>query len=224
MHKSLSFGWCRFFSLLVLLNACSCRTPFQVSNLTVKEPHTVLETPKAELDLDSGMADRYKEVKKPSFALIGAYYSLPEAKPYGAAGVVQSYSYQLYFEVKDNHKPYAVVPMGGDDAKARDRALNKLLDIGVKIKDLSMSDAMAIAKAENKAANSDQIFKPSTVLTPDVDYLMSIYPASSKEGPLLIGRVLKKDGTLLAFRAVDHGQVDRLIISLFEDTLGRIGK
>lgn len=213
-----------FFLSLMVLNACSCRTPFKVSNLTVKEPHTVKATPKADLDLDSSMADRYQKAKKPSFALIDGFYSLPQTKPYGAAGIVQNYSYQIYFEVNDAEKPYAVVPMSGDDALGRNRALNKLLDIGVKIKELSLTDALAIAKAENKAEKDKQIFKPSTVLAPGVDYLMSIYPASSKEGPILVGRVIKSDGTLLAFRAVDHGQIDRLIISLFEDTLGRIGK
>lgn len=213
------------YLLVGLFFILGCRSaPFKVQSLTVKEPPTVAESEKSELNLDEGLASRYKKAKKPSFAIISGFYSLPKTKPFGASGIVQSYSYQLYFEVgKSEQKPFAVVPMSGDEARARDKAINKLLDIGVKIKDISMSDAVNIAQAESKAEKSGKIFKPSQVLTPDVDYLMSIYPSRSKDGPVLVGRVIRVDGTLLAFRVVEHQEVDRLIISLFEDTLSRIG-
>lgn len=209
------------FLLVSALFLLGCRSaPFKVGSISPKTTSVSLSEKR---DLDAGIAERYKKAKKPSFALISGFYSLPSTKPYGAAGVVDTFSYQLYFEV-NTPKPYAIEPMAGDDAQGRERALNKLLDAGVKIKEISMSDAQAIAKAENKAQKDKQIFKPNQILSPDVDYLMSIYQANSKEGPLLVGRVIKNDGTLLAFRAVDHGEVDKLIVSLFEDTISRIGQ
>src|SRR5260370_320838 len=63
-------------------------------------------------------------------------------------------------------------------------------------------------------------------LPPSVDLLMSIYKTSSERGPVLVGRVLAKDGRLLAFRVMENAEhpstLSTLMISLFEDTLNRL--
>lgn len=218
----------------LLMSWCGCRSmPFKVEPLSAKKT-TIEQTDQKlltefEAVIDAGMGDRYRKKKSPSFGLIQGYYRLPQAKPYGSVSIVRSYSYQTYFEgieVKKNEHAYAIESIGGDDALAYNQALNSLLNIGVKIKEIGMADALNIAKAEASAAKSDQIFMPAKLLPPGVDYLISIYPASSKRGPVLIGRVIKKDGTLMAFRTIYRGSgnspVGGLIISLFEDTIARI--
>lgn len=208
---------------LSLLLFFGCRSNFQVGSLSTKETR-VAKSGDVKMNLSQGIAERYKKVKSPSFALVGGFYSLPVDKPYGASAVVETYSYQLHVEMSGKDRDFAILPMEGEDAVAKAHAFNTLLDAGVNIKELSMSDAVALAKAEKSAQKNQAIFSPGKTLLPTTDYLMSIDKAQSKEGPLLIGRVIKSDGTLLAFRAVDHGQVDILIISLFEDTISRIGK
>jgi|SRR5579871_2799447 len=226
------------FCILILLNALfGCRSaPFKVEALAVKEPKEIkAPDPQFVHDLagvlSDGMAARYKKAGSPSFGLIKGYYKLPKTRPYGAATVVKSYSYNTYFEIAmpqgDSDHGYAIEPIGGDEATALDKALNSLLDIGVKMKEISMADALTIAKAESRVDNQQGGSKWGRILPPDVDYLMSIYPSSGPSGPVLIGRVIKKDGTLIAFRVVRYQQttansLGRLVISLFEDTVNRI--
>lgn len=211
-----------------------CRpAPFKVGAIT-SPPTQVASTDQSqvrnlEATVSASIAARYQQKKSPSFAIINGYYRLPEALPYGAAARVETYSYQTHFEatvVTPQNSHYAIVPMSGDDANGLQKAFNSLLDAGVKIKEISMADALAIAKAEQAAASHKDIFRPIKVLAPDVDYLMSIYPSTSPRGPVLIGRVIKKDGTLLAFRVVYRGvnnsMMGTLVISLFEDTIARI--
>lgn len=221
--------------LAVLLAIAGCRsTPFKVERLTITEQKKVLPTDDKRLRdlegvLSDGMAARYKKAKSPSFGLIHGFYRLPSTKPFGEATIVRSYSYNTNFEavkVKGSERGFAIEPILGDDAVAFNQAINSLLDIGVKIKDISMTDALTIAKAESEAAQKSQSLFLSKVLPPDVDYLMSIYPSVSARGPVLIGRVIKKDGSLVAFRVIyrnaSSNLLGGLITSLFEDTISRI--
>ena len=221
--------------LIVLLPLFSCRpTPFKVAQLSKKDVSHVKSADRRLIDdfegvLNDGLRIRYKRAKSPSFALINGYYHLPSTKPFGSASIVRKFSYQTYYEaveVKEDEKAYAIEPISGDDAIALSVAVNSLLDIGVKIKEISMSDALAIAQAENVAAKENKVFKPKNTLPPQVDYLISIYHARSVQGPVLIGRVIKADGNLMAFRVLHRGvhadMVSGLITSLFEDTISRI--
>lgn len=222
-------------SCLFLCILFSCRPkPFRVEKLTPKEPPRIeaadpARTESFALRLDDALADRYRAKKSPSFAIINGYYRLPEAKPYGAATIVRSYSYQTYVEgisVSSPSRDAVITPIAGDDAISLEQAVNALLTLGVVIKEISVTDALAIAKAEQDALSSDTAWVGSTTLPPNVDYLISIYPASSKRGAVMIGRVIKRDGTLMAFRVVYRGDSDKsvgnLIVSLFEDTLSRL--
>lgn len=220
-----------FLCLLGVLFSCR-PAPFRSEKLTVKEAQAIPsadESLSLKERLDSSFAERYRSKYSPSFALINGYYRLPESKPYGAATVVQSYSYQTYFEgltVTKTQRDYAVTPIDGDDAVSKNKAFNELLDAGVKIKEIAMSDALTIAEAEKKADASHKAAFFGTALPPNVDYLISVYPSSSARGPVLIGRVIKRDGTLMAFRVMYRGGntdlIGSLIMTLVEDTVRRI--
>jgi len=226
----------RFYYVLVMLLALlGCRSaPFKVEQLSTKESAEI-KPPDRDLirDLDGtlskGLAARYRKAHSPSFALINGYYKLPTTKPFGAATIVRGYSYNTAFEViappNQRAQGYAIEPISADDALMLNKALNSLLDIGVKIKEISMSDALNVAKAESEAEKSGKHVSLGRVLPPNVDYLISVYPSHGSRGPVLIGRVIAKDGRLVAFRVVElhaKNMLSALIISLFEDTINRI--
>ncbi len=218
-----------FCCCTILIFASCSPTPFRVQSVPPKETAAIADSHESfEARIDAALAERYRQKKKPSFALINGYYRLPEAHPYGAATIVRSYSYQTYVEeITVNKKQHqdAITPMSGDDAQSYADALQALLDAGVVIKEIGMTDALAIAKAEQEALKSDKSLS-NVALPPNVDYLISIYPAQSTRGPILIGRVIKRDGTLMAFRVMHRGgghySVGSLITTLFEDTIRRI--
>jgi hypothetical protein len=222
--------------LSILFSLVGCRSaPFKVEELALKEKLLIQPAERRLINdfegvLNDSMASRYKKAKKPSFALIKGYYRLPSTKPFGSVTLVRKFSYRTSYEAietADGGSDYSIEPMPGDDAIALNEVLNALLNIGVTIQEISMSDALNIAQAEAAAAKENKILQAKKILPPKVDYLMSIYRASSSQGPVLIGRVIKKDGTLTAFRVIYLGgastnQIGGLITSLFEDTIGRI--
>lgn len=222
-------------NLALLLITCvlvACRpTPFKVQTISTKEPTKIDEASAqpSKSSLKDTTAAKYKKANSPSFAIINGYYRLPTAQPFGAATLVKAYSYDTSFEamsVSTKDRSYAVEPMSGDDANVMVSAINQLLDIGVKIKEISMTDALAISQAEQAAAKKGKAFLMNESLAPNVDYLMSIYSTNSSLGPVLVGRVIKRDGSLVAFRvmyrSVNSNLMGELITSLFEDTIYRI--
>lgn len=220
-----------FFMLALFLTACR-PTPFKVQTIPAKEPYKV-EEPTAD-DASSRLSPRalenYQKAKQPTFALINGYYRLPSSSPVGHVTFVQEYSYVRDFQavsVSMKDRDYAIEPISGNDAKAMATAINRVLDAGVKLKQINMSDANTIAKAEQAAAKGSQRFFINQTLLPEVDYLVSVYPATATNGPVLVGRVIKRDGSLIAFRVVDRGSVENnvmtdLLMSLFEDALTRL--
>ncbi len=222
--------------ILVLISALfiGCRpSPFVVKELSVQSPRTLKSLPTNDDTIDPSkkmlLKKRYEQVKKPSFALVNAYYRLPQHKPYGALSLKTSYSYMgVIEELKIEHpsNDYVISPIEGDDALSLNNAFATLLDMGVHIKELSLSDATTLAKAEQEAAKEGKIFALSYRLLPKVDYLMTLNKTTSQRGPVLVGRVLSKDGRLMAFKVVyqpQHGQdLSALILNLFEDTINRI--
>lgn len=178
--------------------------------------------------IDKSLMKRYKKAKSPSFALINGYYHLPSSSPFGEALVIEGYSYQTQFSLissKSKKDSYALEPMPGKNAQALEESYNKFLDQGIVIKEISMSDALAIIKHE-QSANKSKPFKLKKLLPPSVDYLISIYPSKTDYSSVLVGRVIKSDGRLLAFRVRnDNGDrlaIKYLLLSLIEDTLHRI--
>ncbi len=226
----------KFNCLLILVTTMvGCRSaPFKVEALSIREPVEVKEPDRRfvrdfEGVLSEGLGARYKKAKSPRFAIVGGYYKLPATKPFGAATIVRSYSYNTSVEIiatKNNQEQaYAIEPISADDADMLSETLNSLLNIGVKMKEISMSDALLIAKAEAEAEKAGKKLTFGMVLPPDVDYLISVYPSRGSRGPVIIGRVIKNDGTLVAFRVVQQYQKNMfgaLVASLFEDTINRI--
>lgn len=215
------------------VSACK-PTPFQVRPITDKGPRQIAQSDQSynggfDSALKQGLSLRYKKYHSPTFAIIHGFYRLPKASPYGAAKVVRGYSYQTYLEsiqVESKELPFAVTPLAGDEAVALNESLNTLLDMGVKIHEISMSDALAIAHAEENAMKEKKNLLWSKHMGPSVDYLMSIYKSAGPQGPIMVGRVIGKDGRLLAFRAMHHGtsaaMLSKMVLSLFEDTINRL--
>ena len=89
-----------------------------------------------------------------------------------------------------------------------------------------MTDAVSIAHAEEQAMKDKKNILWFKYLGPTVDYLISIYKSQGPQGPIMVGRVIGKDGRLLAFRVLHHGSsssmLSKMVLSLFEDTINRL--
>jgi hypothetical protein len=219
---------------LVFFNACK-PDPFQIRPITDKGPRQIPPSDQSrslvgfDASFKHGLTQRYKKVHSPSFAIIHGFYRLPKASPYGAATVVRGYSYQTHLEsvhVESKELPFALTPLDGEEAVALNESLNTLLDMGVKIHEISMNDALSIAHAEEQAMKDKKNILWFKHLGPTVDYLMSIYKSQGPQGPIMVGRVIGKDGRLLAFRVMHHGSspsmLSKIVLSLFEDTINRL--
>jgi hypothetical protein len=220
--------------LPIILLLLSCRpTPFEVRHNPASNIRRIEKTENIARGLSAAKKEElvlaYKKAKRPSFGIVEGYYSLPESKPFGEATVVKGYAYDSYVEsvqLKGQKKAFAITPLKSDDAVAMNDAINSLIDIGVKIKEVSMSDALALAKDEEQAHGTMHHFTLRKSLPPSVDLLMSINRSSGAQGEVLTGRVITKEGQLLAFRVMQHAasstSLGSLIISLFEDSIKRI--
>lgn len=221
-----------FLSTALLFIACR-PTPFQVKPIPAKEPFRVEKSETLTKGLSEEqkktLSESYKKANSPTFGLISGYYRLPKAHPFGAAKIMRGATYYSYIEkieLKGAEHPFAITPLDGHDAQAESEALNELLNMGVKIKEISMSDALAMAEAEQIAVEKKHPWNFSRYLPPSVDLLMSIYRATGEKGPVLVGRVIAKDGQLLAFKVMENPKqrdaLGTLILSLFEDTVNRL--
>ncbi|HXW60938.1 MAG TPA: hypothetical protein VEK06_05335, partial [Myxococcota bacterium] len=161
--------------LVAFLVLVACRpTPFQVKPVPAGEPYRV-EKPEGEgamvlsKEEMSKLKEAYKKAESPTLGLINGYYRLPNAKPFGAAVLVEGYGYGGYIQkikVEGAEAPFAITPIEGDDALALNQALNTLLDMGVKFKELSMSDALALAEAEQMAVEKKGSWVVNNYLPP----------------------------------------------------------
>lgn len=223
-----------FLLLLVTSLLLGCPKPFVVKELSIQSPRTLLAPGADNATIDNAkkalLKKRYQQVHSPSFAIVNAYYRLPEHKPYGALSLTRSYSYMGVIEElkieNGTNDSYAITPIEGDEALSMESALNNLLDIGVHIKELSFSDATMLAKAEQEAQKQEKTLLFSVHLLPKVDYLITFNKTSSERGPVLVGRVLSKVGRLMAFKVVYQPHYSRdlgpFIVGLFEDTINRL--
>jgi hypothetical protein len=219
---------------LLFLSACNPK-PFVIRPISDHGARQIIATETAaEPVYDNANLEKlrasYRRAHSPSFGIIDGFYQLPKARPYGSATMVREYSYYSNLEAiklePRQHEEFVIQPLNGDEALALNKALNALLDIGVRFHEISMKDALSIAHAEKAAMKDKKNFLWSEQLGPSVDYLMSIDKAHSAQGPVLVGRVLSKDGRLLAFRVLSQGSSSKMlsamIMSLFEDTVTRL--
>jgi hypothetical protein len=222
----------RYFtlSLCFLFLACGPK-PFLVKPLTIKSPQKIELKKQTAFGFESEKSQslklRYEALGRPSFALVNGNYRLPSLSPYGAVSLTESAffgGYSRKLAVEKNEKDFAIKPIPATEAKELNLALNVLLNMKVKIKELAMTEALLIASAEEKAAATSSIFTLDRQKFPDIDYLMSFFEAQAEEGPILIGRVIGKDGRLFAFRTmpVARNSLAEMILALFEDSINRL--
>lgn len=213
----------------MLIFGCSPK-PFQVKTLPKIGERTIADRDsrfeKRDLSLDEKLKVKYKNKKSPTFGIVKGQYRLPATAPYGKVKLesARAFGADLNIVTFESHtKDYYVEELPGAMASIFSKAINVLLDGGIKIKELSVSDALRVAEAERKPGRG--IFEPSKVLPPSVDYLVSFYDSSDARGPVLVGRVIKSDGQLMAFRVLSRAVGDPLedmIILLVKDTINRM--
>lgn len=223
---------------LVLLSALcalfSCRpTPFQIKPIPKGSPYQVDKSDNEPWALNEEQISRieqeYKKASSPTLGIIHAYYRLPKTQIVGAATIIKDYQFPDYMEkieIKEQEKPFSIMPLSGEDALAFNGALNALLDMGITIKEISMADALLIAEAEELAVNKKDNWFLSRYLPPSVDMLMSLYKTRAQNQDVMVGRVLNKDGRLLAFKVMEGAdsprELKKLIISLLAEAIARI--
>lgn len=221
-----------YLFLMLLLSACR-PSPFNVASINQSKPYAVEKSQPSSSDWDAdkkfSLKQRYKLLKSPSFALIKGYYRLPNTTPYGSITVIKGISYASQIEaikIDKQEQDYALEPIEGDEAIALNKSLTTLLSLGVHIKEIALTDALALAKAEREARHKSKTVNFGEHLPPGVDYLISINHSSSNRGPLLLGRVVSRDGRLLAFKVIYSGNsysdMSSLILSLFEETIDHL--
>jgi len=225
MNKNLAFIF------LLSLGACK-HGSFDVKDLSKEQKSIKQERFKRLASLDEELREslkaHYKKANSPTFALIKGYYHLPSTRPFGSVEIIESYSYQTktnYLKLISKNNNYAISPMNADEALGLIEAINSLLDMGIKISELSMADALKVAEVEKSLDLSKDHLHFNKVLNPGADFLVSIDLADSKNGPVFVGRVINKNGQLMAFRAVrssDYRMLSEFVISLFEDTIKRL--
>jgi len=219
-----------------LFNACSAR-PIQSSSSLADEYRAV-----APPIPDSTVLEQYtqsvaelrkwnEQAQKPSFALIGGFYQLPETRVGPDISFRQGEffggGYQSLSIRGRRHERFALTPFDVGSSFGLQAALNQLLDAGVRIKEISMADAMRVMNAENRAAERNVLLLLSQTLPAGADYLISIQQGIAQDiGPVWAGRVVStKDGQVLAFDSLpSSGQytIQPLLNKLIGSTLRRL--
>jgi hypothetical protein len=179
---------------------------------------------------------QYEQAGRPSFAIVGGFYQLPESVPYGAIQFDEAYGFgtgMRSIRVESiPGRPYALIPASPEQTDAISTVMQKFLDGGVKFSQISMSDAVTIMNAEKKALKEPgtrHLAIPFSQLLPtQVDFLVSVQKGYGVEGPVVVGRSVRtKDGRLFAVRSqVDFGPyaLEPLIYDLVNDTVMRLAK
>jgi hypothetical protein len=218
----------RFFVVAMLILSASCATKFKIRPISDKGPRIIAPAENKNSAEKEELRSLYEKAHRPTFALINGYYSLPKASPYGSAHIIEGYSYGTYISstrLEKSDMPFAIKALSGDEALALNKALNSLLDLGIRFHELSMSDAINIATAEKQALKNNKSMIWKEHLSPSVDFLVSLDKSHSKEGLVFVGRVISKEGRLVAFRVMPASStqaLSNLIVKLFEDTLKRL--
>lgn len=218
---------------IAALCVCACRpAQFHTGTLTrnTKKVESYGPSSKEALaDLSVRLKHNAKKFSRLTVAFIKGSYRLPDASPIGGVYVQKDrtlFSESEKLALVKSQNEMALKELSGDDALATNEGINAVLESGLKVKELSFAEALQVAKAEEGAKKDGHDFVFGKTLLPEVDILVSFFKADSEEGPVLVGRALKNDGTLLSFRVfkqeTDSRRVSELLITLVNDALLRI--
>lgn len=170
------------------------------------------------------------QAKKPTFAIIGAFYQLPETR------TAEVYSYREgqffgggYESLTVAGRPartFALTPFDTRSSFAAQSVMNEMLDAGVKFVEISMGDALKVMNAESKERGLRILPK---LLPSGADYLISIQQGTAEGlGAIWAGRVVStKDGQMIAFAsvpAVGSWTIQPLLKTLIGDSLRRLAQ
>jgi len=223
-------------SVLLLLIGCSARPIVSTSELPLGEKikPEIIETRSLSGEKNEISFNELKHLNekagKPSFGLIMGFYQLPSTKPAGAVLFEESNvfgrSYRSFWFKDSFEKPYAVLPAAPLQLEVLVSAMNKLLNAGIEFKEVSMTDAVKIMKAEQEAIKSNKTWLVSRTLPSGVDLLISLQKGFSENGLAYSGRVIStKDGRLLALATwpdISVYSLKPLIHQLVVDSLRRL--
>ncbi len=167
---------------------------------------------------------------KPTFGLIMGFYQLPSTMPAGAVSISEGYvfgePYRSFWFQKSDIKPYAVLPASSQQSEVLAASLNKMLDAGIRFREISMADAVKVMQAEQKMMKRKETWLFPSSLASGVDLLVSVQKGLGETGPIYVGRVIAtKDGRLLALATFpDAGPyaLQPLIDQLVSDALRRL--
>ena len=156
----------------------------------------------ANVDLDILKANNDK-AGAPSFAFVKSYYRLPVANPVGSAtritGQVVGMPYDVIQLQTTNQRPWALEPMDVSQMDVLATVLNDLTAAGVRLNEITMSDAMQIVAAEQNAFAANQAFWPNRSLASGSDILLTWQAGKGIAGNVVVGRAVRtSDGALLA--------------------------
>lgn len=170
----------------------------------------------------------YIKANRPIFALIDGYYQLPNASAYGAAKL-PDFSYSGYLKNQKLNKKERTLSLNklpSEEQAAMHEVMDTLLDLGVKLYEIPLKEVATMSEAESQALKGKGEWNWASHLMPKkIDYFMSIYKTTSKQGPVLVGRVLNLQGKLLAFRVMNFDntkKINNLVLALFEDALAQL--
>lgn len=230
-YKSLIAG-----SILIGLLGCSARQINSSSELVSPVPTTqsIIESRTVvgeKDDFDVGQLQKLNQkAGKPTFGLIMGFYQLPGTMPAGHVAISEGYVFgepyrSFWFQATDA-KPYAVLPAAPKQAEVLATSLNKMLDAGIRFKEVSMADAVMVMNVEKKMMLQNKTWFFPRSIAPGVDLLVSIQTGFGEIGPIYVGRVIATiDGRLLALVTwpdVGAYTLQPLVDRLVSDALRRL--
>ena len=154
----------------------------------------------ANVDLDILKANNDK-TGAPSFAFVKSYYRLPVANPVGSAtritGQVVGMPYDVIQLQTTNQRPWALEPMDVSQMDVLATVFGDLTAAGVRLNEITMSDAMQIVAAEQNAFAANQAFWPNRSLASGSDILLTWQAGKGIAGNVVVGRAVRtSDGAL----------------------------
>lgn len=167
---------------------------------------------------------------RPTFGLIPAFYQLPVSMPAGAVHIqsaqVFGASYQSFMLSNTGPKPYVIEPASTEQSQVFSKAMNQMLDAGIRFVEVSMADANRVLESEKKVIEGKTAWFPGRQLPSGVALLISIQRGQGLYGPAFVGRVIQSsNGQLLALATVvDAGpmSLEPLLGQLVSDALRRL--
>lgn len=199
------------FTAILGQAACSAR-PIASSTLAPVYTPSPEPIPEATVAGDEGLSIANlralnRQAGRPSFALIGGFYQLPQIDSADSVtfreGQFFGGGYESLTIRGGQRRPFALTPFDTTSSVAFQSAFKELLDAGIKIVEISMADAVRVMNAQDHG-NKNRLLALAKTLPSGADYLISIQQGEAEEiGPVWAGRVVSsKDGRVLAFDSI----------------------